>query len=277
MPDGTYWFHHRCYIAKATEKFIIPSRTGIEYVNIEKEHWDLNHWVRGACLYGVLPANGLTYAGPHNCACYPEAKLDGLNALSAATSPYPPVPADAQRLERGPAWEQPLDAKPTDAKDWPTYRHDAERSGSSDQALADDLGKAWELNLGGKLSAMTVAGGKAYVSQVDAHTLYALDASTGKPLWHFIAGARVDSPPTYWYGRVIVGGMDGWVYCLRATDGALVWRFQAAPNSRQHGAFEQIESAWPVHGSVLVENDTVNLVAGRSVFLDGGLRFIRLD
>ena len=21
----------------------------------------------------VMPANGLTYAGPHNCACYPEA------------------------------------------------------------------------------------------------------------------------------------------------------------------------------------------------------------
>ena len=71
--------------------------------------------------------------------------------------------------------------------------------------------------------------------------------------------------------------MDGWVYCLRASDGALIWRFQAAPGSRRHGAFEQIESVWPVHGSVLVENGTVNLVAGRSVFLDGGLRFLRLD
>ena len=33
VPAGTYWFHHRCYIAKATEDFIIPSRTGIEYVD----------------------------------------------------------------------------------------------------------------------------------------------------------------------------------------------------------------------------------------------------
>ena len=279
VPDGTYWFHHRCYIAKATEKFIIPSRTGIEYVDIDKEHWDLNHWVRGACLYGVLPANGLTYAGPHNCACYPEAKLDGLNALSAATSPYPPVPADAQRLEKGPAYEthESHESHESHPNDWPTYRHDAARSGFSDQTLADDLGKAWELNLGGKLSAMTIADGKAYVSQVDAHTLYALDAATGKPLWHFIAGARIDSPPTVWQGRVLFGGMDGWVYCLRESDGALIWRFQAAPNSRRHGAFEQIESVWPVHGSVLVENGVASLVAGRSCFLDGGLRFIRLD
>lgn len=277
VPDGTYWFHHRCYIAKATEQFIMPSRTGIEYVDINKQHWDLNHWVRGACLYGVLPANGLTYAGPHNCACYPEAKLDGINALSAATSPFPPVPPDAQRLERGPAWGQPLDAKANDANDWPTYRHDNARSGFSDQALSPDLGKAWEANLGGRLSAMTIAEGRAYVSQVDAHTLHALDAATGKPLWHFIASGRMDSPPTVWKGRVLVGGMDGWVYCLRATDGAMIWRFQGAPNSRQHGAFEQLESAWPIHGSVLVENDTVSFVAGRSVFLDGGLRFLRLD
>ncbi len=277
VPDGTYWFHHRCYIAKATENFIMPSRTGIEYVDIAKQHWDLNHWVRGACLYGVLPANGLTYAGPHNCACYPEAKLDGLNALSAATSPFPKTAPDEQRIEHGPAWGQPVEEKAHDIADWPTYRHDAARSGASDQPLGKDLGKAWEVNLGGKLSAMSIADGRAYVSQVDAHTLHALDAATGRQLWHFISGARISSPPTAWKGRVIFGGMDGWVYCLRATDGALIWRFQGAPNSRRHGAFEQIESAWPIHGSVLVENDTVNCVAGRSVFLDSGLRFLRLD
>ena len=277
VPDGTYWFHHRCYIAKGTENFLIPSRTGIEYVDIEKQHWDLNHWVRGACLYGVLPANGLTYAGPHNCACYPEAKLDGLNALSAATSPFPPVPSDEQRLEHGAAWGQAIEEKAHAAGDWPTYRHDAARSGASDQPLASDLGTAWEANLGGRLSAMSIADGKAFVSQVDEHTLHALDAATGTPVWHFVAGGRIDSPPTYWKGRVLVGGMDGWVYCLRASDGALVWRFQGAPNARKHGAFEQLESVWPIHGSVLVENDTVNFVAGRSVFLDGGMRFIRLD
>lgn len=278
VPDGTYWFHHRCYIAKATENFIIPSRTGIEFVDLGKQHWDLNHWVRGACLYGVLPANGLTYAGPHNCACYPEAKLDGMNALaSGSRSPHPKPRADAERLEKGPAWGQPVDEKDADAKDWPTYRHDAARSGYSDQALLPDLGLAWEVDLPGPLSALTIAAGKVFVSQVDAHTLHALDHATGKKLWRFIAGARIDSPPTYWKGRLYVGGKDGWVYCLRASDGQMIWRFQAAPGDRRHGAWEQVESVWPVHGSVLVENGTVNAVAGRSMFLDGGLRFVRLD
>ena len=278
VPDGTYWFHHRCYIAKATEKYLIPSRTGIEFVDHAKEHWDLNHWVRGACLYGVLPANGLTYAGPHNCACYPEAKLDGLNALaSGAGSPHPAPRPDEQRLVRGTAFSQPVNAAAADPKDWPTYRHDAKRSGSSPQPLLPDLGKAWEVKLGAPLSALTIAVGKVFVAQVDAHTVHALDHATGLPAWKFTAGGRVDSPPTYWQGRVFFGSKDGWVYCLRANDGALIWKFQGAPNNRQHGAQEQLESVWPVHGSVLVENGSVSFVAGRSVFLDGGLRFLKLD
>ncbi|MEZ6065421.1 MAG: hypothetical protein R3B90_06855 [Planctomycetaceae bacterium] len=42
-------------------------------------------------------------------------------------------------------------------------------------------------------------------------------------------------------------------------------------------AFEQLESVWPVSGSVLVRDDVVYGVAGRSVFLDGGLRMVKLD
>lgn len=278
VPEGTYWFHHRCYIAKATENYIIPSRTGIEYVDMEKEHWDLNHWVRGACLYGVLPANGLTYAGPHNCACYPEAKLDGMNAL--APTPKHPLPAptpDAERLVKGPAYDQPVEETEADAKDWPTYRRDNTRSGYSNQDLAADLGTAWEVKLSAPLSTVTVAAGLAFVSEVDKHILHAMDAVTGKEAWHFIAGARVDSPPTYWKGRVLFGCKDGYVYCLRAKDGALIWRYQAAPSRLRHFAWEQCESVWPVHGSVLVENGLVSAVAGRSCFLDGGLWYYRLD
>jgi len=279
-PDvDAYWFHHRCYIAKATDNYIIPSRTGIEYVDCAKEHWSINHWVRGACLYGILPCNGLTYAGPHNCACYPEAKLFGMNALAPkAKHPLPaPIPAD-QRLERGPAYDAVID-DPDDAMDWPAYRHDNERSGYTKQTLPKNIDSKWELKLSGKLSAMTVAGGKLYVTQVDAHTVHALDAVTGKEAWHYIAGSRVDSPPTIWKGRVLFGCMDGNVYCLRAKDGALAWRFRAAPTDLRHFAFEELESVWPVHGSVLVDpaKGIVSFVSGRSCFLDGGMKFFRLD
>ncbi|MFN0077372.1 MAG: PQQ-binding-like beta-propeller repeat protein [Prosthecobacter sp.] len=278
VPEGTYWFHHRCYMAKATEKFLMPSRTGIEYVDMEKQHWDLNHWVRGACLYGVMPCNGLTYAGPHNCACYPEAKLDGMSVMASAPRyPMPAYTADNARLTKGPAYAEAITEVAADAKDWPTYRADNARSGFSNQDLKKDLGMAWEVKLTPPLSTTTTAAGLTFVSEVDKHTLHAFDSATGKEAWHFIAGGRVDSPPTYWQGRVFFGGKDGQVYCLRAKDGALVWKFQAAPVMLSHGAWEMMESVWPVHGSVLVENGLVSCIAGHSCFLDDGLWFYRLD
>ena len=122
-----------------------------------------------------------------------------------------------------------------------------------------------------------MAGGKLFVASVDTHTVHALDAGTGKVAWNFTAGGRVDSSPTIWQGRAIFGSTDGYVYCLGTDDGKLIWRFRAAPAERRMGAFEQLESVWPVHGNVLVRGDTVYCVAGRSMFLDGGLRLLRLD
>ncbi len=284
-PDvDTYWFHHRCYIAKATDNFLMPSRTGIEFVDPDKEHWDIHHWVRGGCLYGVMPCNGLTYAPPHNCACYPEAKLYGFNAL-APLAPTRPIPAEVPeegRLEKGPAFGSPLAAgsdaatRVTANDDWPTYRHDTNRSGTTALPIEEDVDAKWQVDLGGRLTSPVIADGAVYVAQVDTHTLYALDEQSGDKKWSFTIGARIDSPPTVHRGRVVFGGADGWVYCLTA-EGELVWRYRAAPLDRRTMAYEQLESLWPVHGSVLIHDDAVYCVAGRSIFLDGGLRMLRLD
>ena len=275
----TYWFHHRCYIAKGTNNFLMPSRTGIEFVDPEKENWDIHHWVRGGCLYGVMPCNGLTYAPPHNCACYPEAKLFGFNSLApmAPTRPIPAEVPEAGRLEKGPAFDQALiAAAPEDSDDWPTYRHDSKRSGTTTKPVKPKVGAKWTADIGGRITSPVIADGTVYVAQVDTHTLHALDESTGKTKWTYTAGARIDSPPTVYRGRVVFGATDGWVYNL-TTDGKLAWRYRAAPMDRRTMAYEQLESLWPVHGSVLIHNDIVHCVAGRSNFLDGGLRLIRLD
>ncbi len=274
----TYWFHHRCYVAKATDNFLLTSRTGIEFVDFKKKDWDIHHWVRGGCLYGIMPCNGLTYAPPHNCACYPEAKLYGINALaprSASRKVAREIPA-AQRLERGPAWGKVVEGVPNPG-DWPTYRGNAMRTGYSETSLGPALKQAWELKLGGKLTPPVIAAGKVFLARVNQHTVHALDEQTGKALWDFNAGGRVDSPPTIHRGRVLFGSADGWIYCLRAEDGVLAWRFRGAPRDDRLMSFEQLESVWPVHGSVLVKDDSVYCVAGRSNFLDGGLRFIQLD
>ncbi len=279
-PDvETYWFHHRCHRSKATERFLLTSRTGIEFVDVKNEHWDINHWVRGACLYGAMPANGLLYAPQHPCACFPEAKLYGFSALAPAKAGgrLPADAAGADRLVKGPAYEPKADAAAGSGDAWPTYRRDAARSGRAACDVPAALRTAWEAAVGGKVSSPVIAGGTVYVADVDEHAVCALDAQTGAARWRFTAGGRVDSPPTVYRGRVIFGSADGRVYCLRAADGALAWRFRAAPVDERHAWFGQVESVWPVHGSVLVEDGVLWFVAGRLAFLDGGMRLCRLD
>jgi len=280
--DGDHMPHHRCHRAKATDTYLLMSRTGIEVVDLKAKHWDRNDWVRGSCLYGILPANGLIYVPTHSCACYILAKLYGFNALAPAAlakAIAKKVP-DAGRLVKGPAFGKGIfDPYPSIrfSGDWATFRGTAARTGSTKTPVSTKLTSAWRTKVGGKLSAVVVAGGTLYVASIDTHTVHALDATSGEKRWSYTAGGRVDSPPTIHEGGVLFGSADGWVYCLRAADGELFWRFRAAPAERRLMSFEQIESVWPVHGSVLVHKGIVYCVAGRSMFLDGGMRLLRLD
>ena len=273
-----HWFHHRCYPAKATDNYILTARNGTEFIDLEAEHWKPHHWVRGGCIYGVMPCNGMTYASMDACGCQLEAKLTGFKALVAGPVPQPGqdgVP-DLPRLQKGPAFGR-VDGPDAADGDWPTYRHDAARSGATGIAVSNDLGQAWQAKLGGRLSAPTVAAGKVFVAAVDEHTVHALDTATGESLWSFTTGGRVDSPPTYYQGLVLFGSADGYVYALDGKDGTLAWRFRGAPVDRRMTAWEQIESAWPVHGSVLVHDGVLYCTAGRNMFLEGGIHFLRLD
>jgi len=289
-PDvQTYWFHHRCHRGKATDKYLLMSRTGVEFIDVRAKHWMPHHWVRGACLYGVMPANGLLYNPPHPCACYLDAKLNGFNALAPASAGPRIVKGAASeaRLVKGPAYDAEVSnlksqiserkSEIPDGADWPTYRHDAARSGRAGGPVPAAVKQAWAAELGGRLTSPVVAAGKVFVASVDAHTVHALDAATGRPLWQYTAGGRVDSPPTVYRGRVLFGSADGWVHALRAADGVPAWRFRAAPMDERLVSYGQVESVWPLHGSVLVQDGVAYCVAGRSMFLDGGLRLVRLE
>jgi len=281
--DAIWLSHHRCHFSKATDRYIVVSRMGLEFVDFRSEHWIPHHWMRGGCIYGIMPCNGLVYTPPHACACYIEAKQSGFCALAPIRRSNRPEAeaASASRLEKGPAFgivRRPLSpGTRATSEEWPTFRHDALRSGSAPVQVPSELAKSWSVSLGGRLTQPVMAEGKVFVASVDKHTVYALDAKTGKRVWDYMVGGRVDSPPAIYEGKVLFGSADGWVYCLRSLDGELVWRFRAAPDERRIVSFEQMESVWPVHGNVLIQNGVLYCVAGRSMFLDGGLRLVRLD
>ncbi len=279
-PDANPFacMHQRCYPSKATDRYIMTSWLGIEFIDPRAKTWEIHHWVRSGCIHGIVPANGMVYVTPHACACYYQSKLRGFNALAPAGGK--PVPRDVPeegRLQRGPAYG-PAEGPPESPSDWPTYRRDPARSGMTrSEVPSTGLRRSWRTSIGGRLTAPTAAGGTLYVASVDSHTLHALDARDGSTRWTFTAGGRIDSPPTIHRGLVLFGSADGWIYALRAADGGLAWKFRAAPEDRRHAAFEQVESVWPLHGSVLVQDGVLFAVAGRSMFLDGGLRLLRLD
>jgi len=270
--------HPRCYPGRATTQYLMTNGMGTEFYRLGDTKMTLHHYVRGSCVYGVMPCNGLLYKPPDSCACYYQSKLEYFCALSPASALRKKTP-EADRLEKGPAYASVVNRKSSivNPADWPMYRRDMARSGSSPSAVPGELAERWRVKLGGKLTQPVVADGRIFVSSVGRQTLYALDANSGKVVWKYLAGGRIDSSPTVYKKTVLFGCGDGRVYCLRADDGALAWRYLVAHADTQIVSCQHVESLWPVHGSVLIVNDVLYALAGRNMFFDGGLRLVRLN
>jgi outer membrane protein assembly factor BamB len=270
--------HHRCYRNKATSRYLISSRRGSEFLDLTGGKHTVHNWVRGTCHLGMFPANGLQYVPPHPCVCYISEQINGFTALA------PEIPAEYASdqsegtpvLQRGPAYGSVAISEADLSEDWPTYRADSMRSGAAGGDVPQELVTRWRVPVAAKLSPPIAVEGRVYLSATDEHRVIALDAEDGRELWDFTAEARVDSPPTWRQGTLLFGSTDGSVYCVRAGDGELIWRFQATPR-RMIGAFGQLESARPVHGSVVVQDGLAYFAAGRSSHLDGGIRLFAVD
>ncbi|NQU21639.1 MAG: PQQ-binding-like beta-propeller repeat protein [Candidatus Nealsonbacteria bacterium] len=270
--------HHRCHMPRASGDYILTGFPGIELIDTNSGDVKHHSWIRGACVYGFMPANGLIYAPPHPCACYMQAKLSGFLAVAPTRNNPDPEPTGKEtKLLRGPAFGKTGDGHSRNSESWPTYRGDAARSGRYAGELPTTLKPAWKTQLVGKLTQPVISRRRLFTVSTDHHELHAMDANSGELLWSYNLGGKVDSAPTCHKGMVIFGCRDGYVYNLRASDGEVVWRFRAAPRDSRLVSYNQVESVWPVHGSTLVQRDVLWFVAGRSSFLDGGLFVYRLD
>jgi len=255
-----------------------------------------------------MPANGLINITPKHCVCWPM--LRGYAALAPAASDaeqdeierviaeqdFQLVKGTAVAPDHPPvAFEQKLANR-----DWPCYRHDAWRSSTTSAVAPDPLkmevlwstkladwpdgGRSpliddWRENpfVHGLVTAPVVVGRSAFVALPDRHQVVALDVETGKEQWRYTVGGRVDTPPTITRGLCLFGSKSGWVYCLRADSGELVWRLRAAPIDARIVAYGQVESPWPVPGSILVVDDTAYFAAGRQPLADGGILMFAVD
>jgi outer membrane protein assembly factor BamB len=272
--------HLRCYRAKASEDYLITQFRGVEFVSLTGKPHTQQDWLRGTCTYGVMPANGVLYVPPHSCLCFPAALLKGMNALAGESKSERAELARESSIgsiEKGPAFGSIAPKARPDNKSWPGYRHDAMRSGATANNISGSLKRKWKIALKTDLTAPVAANGRVYVAARNLHTIYALDAADGKVAWTFSSDARIDSAPSIYRGLLLFGGADGFLYCVRASDGKLAWRRRLAPLERWMAADGQLESVWRLHGSVVIVGNLAYCLAGRSTYLNGGLFLYAVD
>jgi outer membrane protein assembly factor BamB len=271
--------HDRCYRNRITHRYYLNSASGgSDFVKLDGTVETPNPWARSTCGLAVMPANGMLYNGPYVCQCAIATMASGVNGFyngSGNTDRRFTVEIEP-RLVKGPAFG--IDAgTAASADDWPTYRYCSMRSGVAPGRTAEELATRWKVDVGSHPTAPVVAGHSVYVADRDGYTLYSLNREDGRARWSFIADGRIDSPPTYYKGMILVGSRGGSVYALRASDGQLAWKFNGMPKRRLICDTGRLESAWPVHGSIMIFDDTAYFAAGRSTFLDGGIAVFGLD
>lgn len=159
-------------------------------------------------------------------------------------------------------------------EDWPMWRYDAGRSAASPNALPDELSLLWQRDYGRRLPAwddplnldlMTydrtfepiVVDGRLFIGFNDRDKLLALDADTGKVLWSYFAEGPVRLPPVGFHGKVYFCSDDGFLYCVKADDGQLVWKFRGAPNAQHVIGNRRVISAWPARGGPVIRDGKI--------------------
>ncbi len=249
--------------------------------------------MRSECGGFATPDYGMVLGQSSGCGCMQP--LRALMALHNTALPQP-IP-DGVRLTRGTVFDSPL-GPPAKPDEWPAYLANNARHSSNASSAPATPKELWKLKLGeplgpktegatldwrlacfnmGPVTSPVVSGGIVVVALRDQHAVVAIDAGTGKERWRFYTDGRLINPPTLYKGRVIFGTRGGTVFNLDLRTGALAWSFTAAPEQRYIVAYGQLESAWPLHGSLPVQDDVIVASAGLHGEVDGGVYAWGLD
>ncbi len=161
------------------------------------------------------------------------------------------------------------------AADWPMWRHDARRSAASPQELAPRLHLHWVRELPPLTPAWPdqpkmqfdaayepiVLGKTLFVGSPRHDRITALDTESGAEKWHFFTDGPIRFAPVAWEGRLYAASDDGYLYCLDAAKGTLLWKFRGGPSARKILGNERLISTWPARGAPVIADGTVYFAA----------------
>ena len=163
-----------------------------------------------------------------------------------------------------------------EAADWPTWRYDAGRTASSPQRLAPALHLQWSRELGTPRPAWPASqrkiqfdasyepiavGRTVFVPSMVRDRVTAYDTRTGREKWRFYADGPVRFAPAACEGRLYFVSDDGYLYCLDAAGGKLLWKFRGGPADRRVLGNERLISAWCARGAPVIRDGRVYFAA----------------
>ena len=176
--------------------------------------------------------------------------------------------------------------------DWPMWRYDFNRSGTTPEQLADKLYLQWQVKYPARVPVWddplnrdlmpfdrifepVVADNKLFIGFNDQDKVVALDLNTGNELWHYYADGPVRLPLTVYKGKIYFTGDDGYCYCLHSADGSLVWKRLLAPSENKLLGNKRLISMWPARGGIVIKDDIIYTAA--SIFPMMGTFIYALD
>lgn len=103
---------------------------------------------------------------------------------------------------------------------------------------------------------------RLYFGSTVDQRLHCRDAATGRERWSFFTEGPIRLAPAFAFGNIYFGSDDGWVYCLEAITGQLVWKHRVGPKDDRLLARGELISRWPVRTGVLIDGEIAYFGAG---------------
>lgn len=240
--------------------------------------------VHPCCFLQSPTAYGMIYNSPGR----KGGSIQGITATGPADIEFDQQPGGKLFTRYAP---RPAFADAVKPGDWPTFRGGNARNSATTLDLGVKLQKLWEtqIGLGGQtygrmeservgLTQATIAYDTAYVADIDAQRVVAVNVADGKQRWAHHLGSRADFPPTLYKGLCLVATKDGFVHCLDAKTGAAVYKLLVAPRERFIGGQEKLESLWPTAADVMVDAKGIaHASAGFASTIHGGNREVAFN
>ena len=176
------------------------------------------------------------------------------------------------------------------AEDWATYMHDNARSGVTSETLdISQLRPSWVYTSPAPprtafsgpspwdpwrrhspLPAnrdfdsaffVTVVGDSVYLGSSVTDSVHCLDINNGSEKWFYRTNGAVRFPPAHYNGKLYFGSDDGYVYCINASTGSLVWKYSPSGDTRLLGNNKNLIPQWPIRTGTAVDGGKVYFAA----------------